>query len=79
MPTCWCWSPRAGGHTGLPPFALLAEVRKFWSGPIGLAGAITTGTDIRAAQLLGADFVLAGTRFIATTEARPKPNTASSW
>ena len=61
----------AGGHTGhYHPFALLAEVRKFWSGPIGLAGAITTGTDIRAAQLLGADFVLAGTRFIATTESQ---------
>ena len=61
----------AGGHTGhYHPFALLAEVRKFWSGPVGLAGAITTGTDIRAAQLLGADFVLAGTRFIATTESQ---------
>lgn len=61
----------AGGHTGhYHPFALLAEVRKFWSGPLGLAGAITTGTDIRAAQLLGADFVLAGTRFIATTESQ---------
>lgn len=59
----------AGGHTGqYHPFALLAEIRKFWSGPLGLAGAITTGTDIRAAQLLGADFVVAGTRFIATTE-----------
>lgn len=59
----------AGGHTGsYHPFALIAEVRKFWSGPLGLAGAVTTGTDIRAAQLLGADFVLAGTRFIATTE-----------
>ncbi|KAB2969608.1 nitronate monooxygenase [Zoogloea sp.] len=61
----------AGGHTGhYHPFALIAEVRKFWSGPLGLAGAITTGTDIRAAQLLGADFVLAGTRFIATTESQ---------
>jgi len=59
----------AGGHTGhYHPFALIAEIRKFWSGPLGLAGAITTGADIRAAQLLGADFVLAGTRFIATHE-----------
>jgi nitronate monooxygenase len=64
----------AGGHTGhYHPFALLAEVRKFWSGPLGLAGAITTGTDIRAAQLLGADFVLAGTRFIATPESLAEP------
>lgn len=61
----------AGGHTGnFHPFALLAEVRKFWQGPLGLAGAISTGTEIRAAQLLGADFVLAGTRFIATHESQ---------
>lgn len=59
----------AGGHTGYyNPFAIIAEIRKFWHGPLGLAGAITTGTDIRAAQLMGADFVVAGTRFIATTE-----------
>lgn len=59
----------AGGHTGnYHPFALVAEVRKFWRGPLGIAGAITTGRDIRIAQLLGADFAVAGTRFIATTE-----------
>ena len=59
----------AGGHTGSHhPFALLHEVRKFWSGPLGLAGAITFGADILAAQVLGADFVVAGTRFIATHE-----------
>lgn len=64
----------AGGHTGnFHPFALIAEVRKFWSGPLGLAGAISTGADIRAAQLLGADFVLAGTRFIATHESLAEP------
>lgn len=67
-------SQGAGGHTGhYHPFALLAEIRKFWSGPLGLAGAITTGTDIRAAQLLGADFVLAGTRFIASAESLADP------
>lgn len=65
----------AGGHTGhYHPFSLLAEVRKFWSGPLGLAGAITGGADIRAAQLLGADFVLAGTRFIATEESLATPD-----
>lgn len=64
----------AGGHTGhYHPFALIAEVRKFWSGPLGLAGAVSSGTDIRAAQLLGADFVLAGTRFIATPESLAAP------
>ena len=64
----------AGGHTGnYHPFALIAEIRKFWSGPLGLAGAVTRGEDIRAAQLLGADFVLAGTRFIATEESLADP------
>lgn len=64
----------AGGHTGYyHPFSLIAEVRKFWQGPLGLAGAITQGVDIRVAQLLGADFVLAGTRFIATQESLAEP------
>lgn len=64
----------AGGHTGhYHPFALLAEVRRFWHGPLGLAGAIGSGAEIRAAQLLGADFVMAGTRFIATQESLAQP------
>lgn len=59
----------AGGHTGhYNPFAFVAEVRRFWDGPLGLAGAISSGRDIRAAQLLGADFAVAGTRFIAAHE-----------
>lgn len=59
----------AGGHTGqFNPFALVSEVRSFWQGPLGLAGAITSGRDIRVAQLLGADFAVAGTRFIPTQE-----------
>jgi len=61
----------AGGHTGtLHPMAFIREVREFWSGPLGLAGAITSGQDILNAQLLGADFAVAGTRFIATEESR---------
>jgi nitronate monooxygenase len=64
----------AGGHTGYyNPFAFITEVRKFWSGPLGLAGCITTGRDIRAAQLMGADFVVAGTRFIAAQESMALP------
>jgi len=60
----------AGGHAGtLSPFALLGEVRRFYDGPIALAGAITTGEAILAAQALGADFAYMGTRFIATAEA----------
>lgn len=59
----------AGGHTGhYHPFALVDEVRKFWNGPLGLAGAVTRGAHVRAAQVAGADFAMAGTRFIATSE-----------
>lgn len=60
----------AGGHAGtLSPFALLREVRRFYDGPIALAGAITDGAGILAAQAMGADFAYIGTRFIATREA----------
>lgn len=59
----------AGGHTGhYHPFSLVDEVRKFWDGPLGLAGAVTSGAHVRAVRALGADFALAGTRFIATRE-----------
>lgn len=64
----------AGGHGGqLSPFALLGEVRKIFSGPICLAGAISRGQDILAAQAMGADFSYIGTRFIASTEANAEP------
>jgi nitronate monooxygenase len=60
----------AGGHAGtLSPFALLPEVRRFHAGPIGLAGAITSGRAVLAARALGADFAYVGTRFIASAEA----------
>jgi nitronate monooxygenase len=60
----------AGGHAGaLSPFALLREVRKFFSGPIALSGSITDGSGILAAEAMGADFAYMGTRFIATQEA----------
>lgn len=60
----------AGGHAGaLSPFALVSEVRRFFSGPLILAGAITTGQAILAAQVMGADLAYVGTRFIATQEA----------
>ncbi|AVI63544.1 NAD(P)H-dependent flavin oxidoreductase [Halomonas sp. GFAJ-1] len=60
----------AGGHAGrLNPFAFVAEVRRFYDGPLVLAGAITSGEQIAAAQALGVDFVYMGTRFIATQEA----------
>ena len=60
----------AGGHAGtLSPFALLAEVRRIFDGPIALSGAITTGAGIYAARAMGADFAYIGTRFIASQEA----------
>jgi nitronate monooxygenase len=61
----------AGGHTGsLNPFAILNETRRVFDGTILLAGALSTGRDIAAAQMAGADFAYMGTRFIATSEAK---------
>ncbi|MEN3112469.1 NAD(P)H-dependent flavin oxidoreductase [Uliginosibacterium paludis] len=60
----------AGGHAGtLSPFALLGEIRRFYDGPVALAGAISRGEDILAARAMGADFAYMGTRFIASREA----------
>ncbi len=60
----------AGGHAGtLSPFALVAEVRRIFAGPLILAGAIASGRDVLAAQAMGADFAYMGTRFIASREA----------
>ncbi|MCG8442313.1 MAG: nitronate monooxygenase [Caulobacterales bacterium] len=59
----------AGGHTGtVNPFALLNEIGEVTDTPIILAGAITTGRDILAAQAMGADLAYVGTRFIAARE-----------
>jgi nitronate monooxygenase len=60
----------AGGHAGtLSPFALVGEVRKFFSGPVALSGSIATGDGILAAQAMGADFAYVGSRWLATREA----------
>jgi nitronate monooxygenase len=60
----------AGGHAGtLSPFALIEEIRRFWSGPLVLAGAIATGRAVLAAQAVGADLAYVGSAFIATQEA----------
>jgi nitronate monooxygenase len=64
----------AGGHGGTQsPFALMAETRAWFSGPVALAGAIGTGAGIVAAQAMGADFAYVGSPFIATEEARASP------
>jgi nitronate monooxygenase len=65
----------AGGHTGkLSPFVFVEEVRKFFSGEIILSGAIGNGRAIRAARVLGADYVYMGTRFISTYESLAQQN-----
>ena len=59
----------AGGHAGsLSPFALVGEVRRFFDGTILLAGALSSGADVLAAQAMGADLAYLGTRFVATSE-----------
>jgi len=61
----------AGGHAGAQsPFALAAETRQWFDGPIALSGAIATGAGVLAAQAMGADFAYIGSAFIATQEAR---------
>jgi nitronate monooxygenase len=60
----------AGGHAGaLSPFALLGEVRAFYDGTVVLAGAISRGEHILAAQAMGADLAYMGTRWLTTVEA----------
>jgi nitronate monooxygenase len=61
----------AGGHTGtINPFALMNEVRQLGEDfAVVLAGGLTTGRDVLAAQTMGADLAYIGTRFIATKEA----------
>ena len=59
----------AGGHAGtLSPFALVGEVRKFFSGPLVLSGSIATGDAVLAAQAMGADLAYIGSRWLATQE-----------
>ncbi len=63
----------SGGHTGwLNPFAFVTEVRKFFAGPLVLAGTISNGRLIHVAEELGADFAYIGTPFIAATESMAK-------
>ena len=62
-------SAGAGGHAGtINPFVLVHEIREVFDGLILLAGGLSRGEDILAAQAMGADLVYMGTRFINTTE-----------
>jgi nitronate monooxygenase len=64
----------AGGQTGwLNPFAFVRAVRRFFTGPLVLAGGIGDGQALAAAVTLGCDLGYMGTRFIATTESMAQP------
>ena len=59
-----------GGHSGvISHLAFIPQIRAMFDGTIVMAGAVTTGATIRAAEILGADLAYMGTRFIATREA----------
>lgn len=62
-------SAGAGGHAGtLSPFALVSEISSFFKGTVILSGALSTGRQIAAARMMGADLAYLGTRFLATRE-----------
>jgi len=64
-----CIGAGGGGHAGtISHLAFIPKVRSFFDGTIVMAGAVSTGAAIRAAEVLGADLAYLGTRFIATTE-----------
>lgn len=64
----------AGGQTGwLNPFAFVRAVRRFFAGPLVLAGGIGDGQALAAAMALGCDLGYMGTRFIATAESMAQP------
>ncbi|SFD68123.1 nitronate monooxygenase [Bosea sp. CRIB-10] len=62
-------SAGAGGHAGpLNPFAALADIRRIFDGTLVLGGALSTGAQVAAARMAGADLAYLGTRFMATQE-----------
>lgn len=64
-----CIGAGGGGHSGtISHLALIRKVRSIFNGTIVMAGAISDGATIRAAEVLGADLAYLGTRFIATRE-----------
>lgn len=65
-----CIGAGGGGHSGtVSHLALIPKVREIFDGTIVMAGAVSTGAVVRAAEILGADLAYMGTRFIATQEA----------
>ncbi|MEO6718168.1 MAG: nitronate monooxygenase [Novosphingobium sp.] len=64
-----CIGSGGGGHAGtISHLAFIPKVRAMFDGTVVMAGAISTGAAIRAAEVLGADLAYLGTRMIATQE-----------
>ena len=64
----------AGGQTGwMNPLAFVRAVRRLYDGPIVLAGGISDGHALWAAQALDCDLAYMGTKFIATHESLADP------
>ncbi len=70
-----CIGAGGGGHAGtISHLAFVPQVRAMFSGTVVMAGAISTGGAIHAAEALGADLAYLGTRMIATKQsAAPDP------
>ncbi len=72
-----CVGAGGGGHSGtIGHLALIPRIRRIFGGTLLMAGSISTGAAIRAAEVLGADLAYMGTRFIATREAGVDPDYA---
>jgi nitronate monooxygenase len=64
-----CIGAGGGGHAGtISHLAFIPRVRAMFDGIVVMAGAVSTGAVIRAAEVLGADLAYIGTRMIATRE-----------
>lgn len=69
-----CVGAGGGGHSGnIGHLVLVPRIREIFDGTLMMAGSISTGAAIRAAEVLGADLAYMGTRFIATREAAVDP------
>ncbi|MFT4097228.1 MAG: nitronate monooxygenase [Rhodoblastus sp.] len=63
----------AGGQTGwLNPLAFVRAVRGFYDGPLVLAGGVSDGAALFAAEAMGCSLAYMGTKFIATRESMAK-------
>ena len=69
-----CVGSGGGGHSGnIGHLVLVPKIREMFDGTLLMAGSISTGAGVRAAEVLGADLAYMGTRFIATQESGVDP------